>query len=317
MSFTAESSPAVALTDYTVRYGSHVAVHSATFSMPRGACGLLGKNGAGKSSILKAVLGLIRPAGGTGSVLGLEVRSQGAEVRDRIGYMPEKETSLPGLSGLDMVILAGGLSGLPAAVAKQRAHEVLWLVGLEESRYRKVEGYSLGMKQRVKLATALVHDPELLFLDEPTNGLDPKGRQEILELLGDLVQKKGKSLILSSHILPDVEEICDHVVLLDEGRVIGQGPLAELTKEAGRYYTLRVQGDTVACHAALDAAGLLREVPEQAGTFRVYLAADQQPDVVFHLVQQCASQVRLLEPQRRTLSEAFLDAVAHPEAGAS
>lgn len=298
----------VLLRDYTVKYGSFTAVDRASFDMPPGACGLLGKNGAGKSSILKAVLGLIEPAGGRAAVLGHDTATDGRSLRDQIGYMPEKEAALPRLTGLEMVVLAGRLSGLPARVAKQRAHEVLYLVGMDEPRYRNVDTYSLGMKQKVKLATALVHDPALLFLDEPTNGLDPEGRKEVLQLLGDLVRHKGKSLILSSHILSDVESLCEHVVLIDDGRVIGEGPVAELTRAAGRVYEVKIRGGLEQFAIACREEGLLREAPDE-DTFLLYLDADAGPELVFRLAQRAGAQIRLLEPQRRSLSDVFLEAV--------
>lgn len=298
----------VSLRDYTVRYGAFTAVNGATFDMPRGACGLLGKNGAGKSSILKAVLGLIRPAAGSARVLGLDAAADGMQLRDRIGYMPEKEAALPRLTGLDMVVLAGRLSGLPPRVAKQRAHEVLYLVGMDESRYRPVDGYSLGMKQKAKLATALVHDPDLLFLDEPTNGLDPKGRAEILDLLRDLVTKKEKSLILSSHILSDVESLCHDVVVIDGGRILRQASVDELTEQSGRSFDVRVRGDLEVFRTHLESAGILRAEPE-AEVFQVFLENEEGTDIVFRLAQRANCSVRAFEPRRRSLEDVFIDAV--------
>jgi len=303
--------PAVRLEDFTIRYGSFTAVDGAAFTMPRGACGLLGKNGAGKSSILKAVLGLIRPSRGRARVLGMDALGEGRRLRDRIGYMAEKETIFPGLSGLEAVILAGRLSGLPPLEARQRAHEVLFLVRIEEERYRKVETYSAGMKQKIKLAQALVHDPELLFLDEPTNGLDPGGRSEILDLLKDLVRKKGKSLILSSHILPDVEKLCAHVVLIDGGKVLREGSIAEMTGAAGRLYRLRLRGGSEV-EPALAAEGWLREDLGN-GEYRVFLPPEVPAERLFELALANGAQVRLLELERKSLADVFLDAVRGAE----
>ena len=308
------SEAVVVLADYTVKYGRFTAVDRVSFEMPPGACGLLGQNGAGKSSIIKAVLGLVQAAGGQAHVLGLDAQRYGPQLRDRVGYMPEKEASIPGLTGLDAVILAAQLSGLPAAFSKQRAHEVLWLVGLDEARYRDVGTYSLGMKQRVKLAIALVHDPDLLFLDEPTNGLDPEGREEILALLADLVHVKGKSLILSSHILSDVETLCDRAVLIEKGRVIAEGTIEELTRGQARGYELLVSGpgdgptDYSALRDKLAARGLLHGEPEGA-RISIRLAQGEATAVVFELVREAGLQIRRFEPARRSLSDVFLDSV--------
>ena len=193
--------------------------------------------------MLKALLGFIKPTEGRMSVLGLDVAERPMEIRARLGYMPESDAHIPGMNAVSFVAYCGQLAGLPAVDAMQRAHEVLYYVGLGEARYRNIETYSTGMKQRIKLAQALVHDPDLLFLDEPTNGMDPKGRDEMLELIRDLGHNKNVNLILSSHLLPDVEYTCDHVVVMDKGQVAAQGPIAELKGPAGRVFELRVKGD--------------------------------------------------------------------------
>src|SRR6185295_3920190 len=199
--------------------GKHAALHEVSAVFPPGAVGLLGPNGAGKSTMLKALLGFIPPEKGRMQVFGLDVAAQPLEIRARLGYMPETDGHVPGMNAVTFVAYCGELAGLPRADAMQRAHEVLFYVGLGEARYRNVETYSTGMKQRIKLAQALVHDPDLLFLDEPTNGMDPKGRDEMLELVRDLAHNKGVNLILSSHLLPDVEYTCDHVVVMDKGAI--------------------------------------------------------------------------------------------------
>src|SRR5215213_8951566 len=185
----ADTNPVASLDHVGVRYGNQWALADASASFPRGAVGLLGPNGAGKSTMLKTLLGLVQPATGTIRVLDLDVATHPLDVRARIGYMPESDAQIPGLSAVSFVAYCGELSGLPAADAMQRAHEVLFYVGLGEARYRNVETYSTGMKQRIKLAQAIVHDPDLLFLDEPTNGMDPKGREEMLALVRDIAQK--------------------------------------------------------------------------------------------------------------------------------
>ena len=233
--------PAVQLEGVTVIYGKNQALKNVTARFERGAVGLLGPNGAGKSTMLKALLGFVKPNQGRMQVLGLDVAERPMEIRARLGYMPETDGHIPGMNAVSFVAYCGQLAGLPAVDAMQRAHEVLYYVGLGEARYRNLETYSTGMKQRIKLAQAIVHDPDLLFLDEPTNGMDPKGRDEMLELIRDLGHNKNVSLILSSHLLPDVEFTCDHVVVMDKGQIAAQGPIDELKGPAGRVFELRVK----------------------------------------------------------------------------
>src|ERR671920_368720 len=246
----------VQLDDVTVIYGKNQALKNVTAQFSRGAVGLLGPNGAGKSTMLKALLGFVKPDQGRMTVLGLDVAARPLEIRARIGYMPESDAHIPGMNAVSFVAYCGELAGLPRVDAMQRAHEVLFYVGLGEARYRNLETYSTGMKQRIKLAQALVHDPDLLMLDEPTNGMDPKGRDEMLELIRDLSHNKGVNLILSSHLLPDVEYTCDRVVVMDNGRIATQGPIAELKGPRGSVYEIRAKVDTDRLVTALQAAGM-------------------------------------------------------------
>src|SRR5437588_5304717 len=236
-----DTASVVTLDNVTVTYGKNAAMRDVTASFAAGAVGLLGPNGAGKSTMLKALLGFIVPDRGRMRVLGYDVAAAPLEIRSRVGYMPESDAHIPGMNAVSFVAYCGELAGLPRVDAMQRAHEVLFYVGLGEVRYRNVETYSTGMKQRIKLAQALVHDPDLLFLDEPTNGMDPKGRDEILELVHDLGHNKGVNLILSSHVLPDVEYACDHVVVIDKGSVAAAGPIAALKQPRGQVFELRVK----------------------------------------------------------------------------
>src|ERR1043165_2292124 len=176
-------------------------------------------------------------------VLDLDVRHSPLNIRSRVGYMPESDAHIPGMNAVSFVAYCGQLAGLPPADSMQRAHEVLYYVGLGEARYRNIATYSTGMKQRIKRAQALVHDPDLLFLDEPTNGMDPKGRDEMLELVRDIAHNKGINLILSSHLLPDVEYVCDYVVVLDKGAVATHGSIDTLKGPGGRVYEVRVKGN--------------------------------------------------------------------------
>src|SRR6476469_9528552 len=252
----AEAAPVVTLDGVTVLYGSNRALRDVSSSFAAGAVGLLGPNGAGKSTMLKALLGFIVPERGRMRVLGYDVAESPLEIRARIGYMPESDAHIPGMNAVSFVAYCGELAGLPSADAMQRAHEVLFYVGLGEARYRTVETYSTGMKQRIKLAQALVHDPDLVFLDEPTNGMDPKGRDEMLELVRDLSHNKGVNVIVSSHLLPDVEYTCDDVVVMDKGQVAAQGPIAELKGPGGRVFELRIKGNLPAFLEVLRQAGM-------------------------------------------------------------
>ena len=300
----------ISLRDVTIRYGDVVAVQDATLDVPSGAVGLLGRNGAGKTSILRALLGLVRPAAGSMRILDLPEDASPLEIRRRIGYMPERECAVPSLNGFETVALAGQLSGLPERDAFRRAHEVLWLVGLEEQRYRAVAGYSTGMRQKVKLAVALVHDPDVLFLDEPTNGLDPRGRAEMLELVRRLAGDMGKSVLLSSHILQDVERTCSHVVLMERGAVLTAGTVAELTAQAARKYELAVLGsERGVLEAAFAAAGAIDVAGDERGNFSLTLPAEVGPAQVFAAVARVGAVLRRIEEHRRSLEDVFLLAV--------
>lgn len=224
-------------------YGPVRALSDVTLRIEPGAVGLIGQNGAGKSTLLKILLGLIRPSNGRGSVLGLDIRGNGPELRGRVGFMPEVESFIPGVRGVDLVALAGELSGMPRKHALRRAHEVLSYLGLDEARYRRCEEYSVGMKQRLKLAAALVHDPELLLLDEPTAGLDPDGRESMLALLRSLAGRHGKSLILSTHLLGDIDRVCDQVMIIHRGAVLGVGRIGDLRAQYRGRYRLRWRGN--------------------------------------------------------------------------
>jgi ABC-2 type transport system ATP-binding protein len=301
--------PSVQLDGVTVIYGKNRALKNVSARFASGAVGLLGPNGAGKSTMLKSLLGFIKPDEGRMSVLGLDVASRPLEIRARLGYMPETDGHIPGMNAVSFVAYCGQLAGLPAVDAMQRAHEVLYYVGLGEARYRNVETYSTGMKQRIKLAQALVHDPDLLFLDEPTNGMDPKGRDEMLELVRDLGHNKGVSLILSSHLLPDVEYTCDYVVVMDKGQVATQGPINDLKGLAGRVYELRIKGDLRGFLDALAGQGMQTQATDE-DVMRVFV-----PDTLgdHHAIFKAAAafgvQVRHLRPSVPTLEDVFAKAV--------
>lgn len=237
-------------------YGDNCALREVDLAIEPGAIGLVGQNGAGKSTMMQILLGLIRPTRGTATVLGHDVRAAGIRLRGRVGFMPERESIVPGLNGIEYVALAGELCGMPRRQAMRRAHETLSYLGMEDARYRRLEQYSVGMIQRLKLAATLVHDPDLLLLDEPTAGLDPEGRSAMLALLGALASRPGKSLVLSSHLLGDIERVCTTAVILNQGQVVGVGSLAELRAERQRCYRLRWEGDATGFLATLRERGV-------------------------------------------------------------
>src|SRR5688572_13199073 len=292
--------PVVQADNLSVRFGKNFALNDVTAVFPQGAVGLLGPNGAGKSTLPKSLLGFLVPVKGSMRVLGLDVAAAPLEIRERIGYMPESDAHIPGMNAVSFVAYCAQLSGLPATDAMQRAHEVLYYVGLGEARYRNLETYSTGMKQRIKLAQAIVHDTDLLFLDEPTNGMDPKGRDEMLELIYDLAHNKNVNLILSSHLLPDVEYTCDHVVVMDKGTVAAQGPIAELKGPAGRVYELRIKGDLPAFVEVLRREGLECHSTDE-DVMRVFVPAEQNQRAIFTLAAAHGVQVRHLRPSVPTL----------------
>jgi ABC-2 type transport system ATP-binding protein len=306
-----ETAPVVALDNVSVVYGRNAALRGVTTAFTSGAVGLLGPNGAGKSTMIKALLGFVTPTSGQMRVLGLDVARSPLEIRARVGYMPESDAHIPGMNAVAFVAYCGELAGLPRVDATQRAHEVLFYVGLGEARYRNVETYSTGMKQRIKLAQALVHDPDLLFLDEPTNGMDPKGRDEMLELVRDLAHNKGMHLILSSHLLPDVEYTCDSVVVMDKGAIAAAGPIDALKQPRGRVYELRVKtpdGDIAAFLERLKVAGLDCHATDE-DVMRVFVPGDGGARTLFAIASADGVQVRHLRPSVPTLEDVFAHAV--------
>jgi ABC-2 type transport system ATP-binding protein len=263
--------PLIELDGVTHFYGTHRALHEVTFSVEPGAIGLIGQNGAGKSTLLKILLGLLTPTSGTGNVLGFDLRRQSRPLRSRVGFMPEAESLIPGVRGVDLVALAGELSGMPRRQALRRAHEVLSHLELDEARYRRCEDYSIGMKQRLKLAAALVHDPDLLLLDEPTAGLDPAGRDAMLRLLRAIATRHGKSLLLSTHLLGDIDRVCQQVIIVDRGAVLGVGRIEDLCQQRVGRYRLRWSGD---------AEGFLAQLKNDGVTITMSTSGDQaQVDV--------------------------------------
>lgn len=294
--------------DLEVRYGAFRALKEVTASVDGGAVGLLGPNGAGKSTLIKAMLGLLDVFQGRGRVMGLDVTKKGLEIRRRVGYMPERACYIPGMNGFEYVAYCGRLVGMPYKDSRQRSHEVLEYVGLGEARYRPVDGYSTGMQQRVKLAQALVHDPNFIILDEPTNGFDPKGRDEVLELIYDVSHRKDMHLLLSSHLLKDVEQACDAVLLLQDGQVIKYGKIKDLKSTDGRAVEVEIKGQVDSFSKAvtkrewrLDANG--------RKSLRVYLPHDAKMKEVFEAAKEARVQIRSLIPSEETLEDLFMRSI--------
>ena len=291
----------------TKTYGAVTALDDLSLTVPSGAIGLLGPNGSGKTTMIRTLLGLIPVDAGSGQVMGMDFLDRQLDIRREVGFAPENECLFPAVDGIGFVAYAGELVGMRSKDAMQRAHEVLDYVGLGEARYRKVESYSTGMKQRLKLASAIVHDPKLLILDEPTNGMDPAGREEILQLSRDLAHNKGMSLLFSSHLLPDVEAVCDHIVVLGNGKLLAQGDLQQLKQVHNQRFEVRVKAGTATFAQGLSALGcstemrddiLLVQIPEGGSSRMLWQAAAEQKQ-----------QIRYLRSQRSTLEEVFLKAL--------
>jgi ABC-2 type transport system ATP-binding protein len=291
----------------TKTYGEVVALDGLSVSAPEGAIGLLGPNGSGKTTMIRSLLGLIPVDRGSGEVLGMDFRTRALEIRRAVGFAPEDECLFPRVAGVEFVAYAGELVGMRPKDGLQRAHEVLDYVGLGEARYRKVESYSTGMKQRLKLASAIVHDPKLLILDEPTNGMDPAGREEVIELARDLSHNKGMSLIFSSHLLPDVEAVCDHVVVLGGGRLLTQGSIRELKQVHRQAFEVRLKEDPGTFVRRLAAMGCLWEAREDL--VLVTIPEGGSARMIWEAAAGEGQQIRHLRPQRSTLEEVFLEAV--------
>jgi len=274
------------------------------------AIGLLGPNGAGKSTLIRTLLGFHKASGGSARILGFDCHSQTRQVLSQVGYMPENDAFIAGMTAVRLLRVMGELSGLPERAALEKAHEVLFHVGLGEARYRPLGEYSLGMKQMAKLAQAIVHGPELVILDEPTNGLDPAARARMLRLVKEMKQDHGMNIVLCSHLLRDVEEVCDEVVILNEGAIVHHADLEAERRANRRFVELEVSGDDAGLAEALkrnDAEG----VSEGAGRWRIVLPPAVEVDVIWRLASEQRLDIVRLTHRRDSLEEIFLKAVGH------
>jgi ABC-2 type transport system ATP-binding protein len=293
------------LKNLSLSYGSLQALREVSLLVPQGRVGLLGPNGAGKSSLLKILLGLIPPTAGAGSVMGHDIATAGPILRRLIGFMPEADALVPGLKGAEYVALAGELYGMPRREAQRRAHEILTSLELEDARYRRLEEYSTGMKQRLKLAQALVHDPPVLLLDEPTSGLDPAGRDAMLRLLYSLGRDHGKSFLLCTHLLGDVDRVCDRVVILHHGRVLLDGPVSSIRERRQDRYRLQVEGNPQGFLHELTLEGLKVLQDNGRGDVHVLTPPGWGTRGFFALAEASGAVLRALEPDEEDLEALF------------
>jgi len=302
------SAPLLEIQGLVKTFGSTRALDGLNLTLERGACGLLGPNGAGKTTLIKLLLGLLEPDAGFARIVGHDPRraKDRLALRSRVGYMPESDCLAPGMSAVQLVSLLGELSGLPRDDAMTRTHEVLDYVGLDESRYRPSEEYSTGMKQRLKLAQALVHDPPFLLLDEPTNGLDPKGRRHMLDLVHDLGRVQGKSLLVCSHLLPDIERTCEQVVVLAKGRVTRQNRIDDWLHKGGTRVRIRFQGEPEALSCALEDLGLTVEARDGQEWQLLVPESCTDYDALFVAAARHGVGLRMLKPSKESLEQAFL-----------
>jgi ABC-2 type transport system ATP-binding protein len=289
----------------TKRFGHVTAVSDLTVDIGAGVVGLIGANGAGKSTLIKLLLGLLPATDGRATVLGLDVAGAGAAIRRRVGYMPEHDCLPPDVPATDFVVHLARMSGLPATAARERTADILRHVGLYEERYRPIGGYSTGMRQRVKLAQALVHDPQLVFLDEPTNGLDPTGRDEMLDLIARINAEFGISVLVTSHLLGELERVCDHVVVIDGGQLLRSSSTAEVTA-VSQVVVVEVDERADALAEHLHAAGLTVSVAGRL--LEVELREESTYDVVRDAVARAGLGLIRMERRRHRMAEIFATA---------
>jgi ABC-2 type transport system ATP-binding protein len=307
--------PIVETVELTKKFGDVIALDRLELEMPSGSIGLLGPNGAGKTTLLRILLGLTRPTTGGATVLGYDAATEGIEIRQRVGYMPETDCLPSNATAADFVGHMAEMSGLPKKEARQRAADVLYQVGLDEERYRLIKGFSTGMKQRVKLAQSIVHDPSLVFLDEPTAGLDPQGREGMLELVERIHTMMGMTVVLSSHILEDIERVCDHVVIINGGKLVLSQPIGANRPDGGELQ-VSIDGEAGPFIAKLAEFGVsevrLRNGSLRAGVAELIVGRDD--DEVYDAIRDAAAALdlplRSLRSRTKSLEDVYLQAVA-------
>ena len=307
MTDRAVAPPIIEIANLTKRYGRQTALADLSLGVPFGAIGLLGANGAGKTTLIRVLLGLTKPTSGSARVLGIDTQAQPIEVRRRVGFMPESDCLPRDATAAEFVGHLAEVSGLPTRTARQRAADVLYQVGLDEERYRLIKGFSTGMKQRVKLAQALVHDPSLVFLDEPTNGLDPRGREDMLELVNRIHRTLGIAVVLSSHILEDIERVCTQVIIIDEGRLLLSQALRTHDDSRGDVM-FRVEGDPGPIADRLRGRGLTVKVGlgEAGQDIVVSPESDETFDAIRDGVAELGLPLRMLRTRSSSLEDLYI-----------
>jgi ABC-2 type transport system ATP-binding protein len=312
-----DGSPVIEVRGLRKTFGSFVALDNINLAVPRASVGLLGANGAGKTTLIRTLLGLLSPESGSATVVGFDTQHEGTRLREYVGYMPEAEGLPSNTTAADFVGHMAEMSGIPPRAARQRAADVLYQVGLAEERYRLIKGFSTGMRQRVKLAQAIVHDPKLVFLDEPTAGLDPRGREEMLRLIERIYHQLGIAVVVSTHILEDVERVCDYVIIIDQGRLVSAQPLGGMD-EIGGEVIVYIDGDQDAFRQALEARGVtVRMADLEFGVDE--LIVDVHDEAVYDLIRDLAveqgASLRSLRSRSRSLEDIYLSDIgaAHEE----
>jgi ABC-2 type transport system ATP-binding protein len=299
--------PVIELEGLGVRFGPREILKGLTCSLSGRTIGLLGPNGAGKSTLINTLLGFYQPSKGTARIFGHDIRTQTKQIRSVVGYMPENDAFIANMTAVSFIRFMGELSGLPSEAALERAHESLFYVGLGESRYRKVGTYSLGMKQLAKLAQAIVHGPKLIILDEPTNGLDPPARQRMIRMIKEMRQVHDVHIVLCSHLLRDVEEICEEVLILKDGRIVHYSNLEEERKANRHFVEMEPVGDSAGFAQALEAMGC--ECALSANRLKAVLSNGMEIRDIYRLAAERDVQLRRLNYRRDTLEDIFLKAM--------
>lgn len=306
-----DGTPVIEVRGLRKTFGSFVALDNINLTVPRASVGLLGANGAGKTTLIRTLLGLLAPESGSATVVGFDTQHEGTRLREHVGYMPEAEGLPSNTTAADFVGHMAEMSGIPPRAARQRAADVLYQVGLAEERYRLIKGFSTGMRQRVKLAQAIVHDPKLVFLDEPTSGLDPRGREEMLQLIERIYRQLDIAVVVSTHILEDVERVCDYVIIIDQGRLLSAQPLGEMDVIGGEVI-VHIDGDQDAFRQGLEARGVtVRSADLDAGFDE--LIVDVHDEQVYDLIRDLAveqgASLRSLRSRSRSLEDIYLSDV--------
>lgn len=291
-----------------VRFGKRDILHGLTCSLSARTIGLLGPNGAGKSTLLNTLLGFYKPARGTARVFGHDIRTHISQIRSLVGYMPENDALIANMTAVSFIRMMAELSGLPPDAALERAHEALFYVGLGEARYRKLGSYSLGMRQLAKLAQAIVHGPKLIILDEPTNGLDPPARQRMIKMIREMRETRELHIVLCSHLLRDVEESCDEVLILKQGNIVHHSNLEEERKANRRFVELETVGDQNAMAEALQQLGCECAFAG-SGRLKMVLSDGLEIRDIYRIAAEREIQLRRLNYRRDTLEDIFLKAM--------